>query len=60
MKSRIQRRRGSERVIIVPEMKKVLHEEWDRTAIKENKEIAQLPITISRCLAVKDGGNYHS
>ena len=60
MKSRIQRRRGSERVIIVPEMKKVLHEEWDRTAIKENKEIAQLPITISRCLAVKGGGNYHS
>ena len=60
MKSRIQRRRGSERVIIVPEMKKVLHEEWGRIAIEENKEIAQLPITISRCLAVKGGSNYHS
>ena len=59
MKSRIQRRRGSERVIIVPEMNKVLHEEWGRITI-ENKEIAQLPITISQCLAVKGGGNYHS
>ena len=48
MKRRIQRRQGSERVTTVPEMKKVLHEEWDRITIEEiNKEIAQLPTTIS-------------
>ena len=61
IKRRIQRRRDSERATIVPEMKKVLHEEWDRITIEEiNKEIAQLPTTISRCLAVKGGNNYHS
>ena len=61
IKRGIQRRRGSERVTTVPEMKKVLHEEWDRITIEEiNKEIAQLPTKISRCLAVKGGNNYHS
>ena len=36
-------------------------ERSDRITIKEiNKEIAQLPITISRCLAVEGGNNYHS
>ena len=36
-------------------------ERSDRITIEEiNKEIAQLPITISRCLAVKGGNNYHS
>ena len=56
MKRMIQRSRGSERVTTVPEMKKVLHEEWDRITIEEiNKEIAQLPTTISQCLAVKGG-----
>ena len=49
------------RTVLVPEMKKVLHEEWDRITIEEiNKEIAQLPTTIFRCLAVKGGNNYHS
>ena len=61
MKWRIQQRRGSERVTTVPEMKKVLHEEWDRITIEEiNKEIAQPPTMISRCLAVKGGNNYHA
>ena len=33
-------------------------ERSDRITIEEiNKEIAQLPITISRCLAVKGGNN---
>ena len=61
MKRRIQRRLGSERVTTVPKMKEVLQEEWDGITIEEiNKEIAQLPTTISRCLAVNGGNNYHS
>ena len=49
MKRRIQRRQGSERVTAVPEMKQVLHEEWDRITIEEiNKEIAQL-LPVPRC-----------
>ena len=61
MKRRIQQRRGSERVTTVPEMKGVLHEEWDRITIEEiNKEIAQLPTTNSGCLAAKGGNNYYS
>ena len=60
MKRRIQRRGGSERVTTVPEMKKVLHEEWDGITIEINKEIAQLLTTISRCLAVKGENNYYS
>ena len=61
MKRRIQRHRGSERITTIPEMKKVLHEEWDGITIDEiNKEIAQLLTTISRCLAVKGENNYYS
>ena len=52
MKRRIQRGRGSERVTTVPEMKKVLHEEWDRITIEEiNKEIAQLLTTLGASLS---------
>jgi transposase len=60
MKSRIQTRRGRERVTTVSRMKEVLQEEWDRITIEEiNREIARLPKVMERCIAVNGGNNFH-
>jgi len=61
LKRRIQRRRASERVTTVTEMKEVLQEEWEKITIEEiNKEIDLLPSIISGCLAVNGSNNYHA
>ncbi|RPA98886.1 hypothetical protein L873DRAFT_1686154, partial [Choiromyces venosus 120613-1] len=61
MKSRIQRRRGAERITTQTEMKSVLNEEWARITIEEiDKEIAKLPIIMSRCIAVNGSNNFHA
>lgn len=61
LKRRIQRRRASERVTTVTEMKRVLIEEWEKITVEEiNAEIAKLPTIISRCLEVNGGNNYHA
>ena len=60
MKRGIQRRRGSERVTTVTEMKAVLVEEWEKITVEEiNREIDKLP-TIMRCLSVNGGNNYRA
>jgi hypothetical protein len=60
MKSRIQTRRGAERVTTLSRMKKDLQEEWDRITIEEiNKEISRLPTVMARCIAVNGGNNFH-
>ena len=61
MKSRIQTRRGHERVIILPQMKLILQEEWDRITIEDiNKEVAKLPRIIAKCININGGNNYHA
>ena len=61
LKRRIQRRRASERVTTVAEMKVVLQEEWEKITVEEiNKEIAQLPKIMQRCLSVNGSNNYHA
>lgn len=61
MKRRIQRRRASERVTTISEMKVVLHEEWDKITVKEiNTEISKLPTIMQRCLAANGGNNFHA
>jgi transposase len=61
MKSRIQTRRGSERITTVTAMKRVLQEEWDKITIEEiNREIAKLPTIIKRCIEVNGGNKYHA
>ena len=58
MKSRIQIRRGSERVIIAARMRVVLQEEWDRITIEEiNALFQRLPTVMQRCVAVA-GNNF--
>ena len=60
LKRRIQRRRASERVTTVSEMKAALVEEWEKITVDEiNREIDKLPI-IMRCLSVNGGNNYHA
>ncbi|KAA8894674.1 hypothetical protein FN846DRAFT_973065 [Sphaerosporella brunnea] len=60
MKSRIQTRRGSERVITLSRMKHVLQEEWDHITIEEiNREISRLPTVMARCIAANGGNNFH-
>jgi len=57
MKSRIQTRRGSERVTTAARMRIVLQEEWDRITIEEiNALFQRLPTVMQRYIAV-DGGN---
>jgi transposase len=61
MKSRIQTRRGTERITTVTEMKRVLKEEWDKITIEEiNNEIAKLPTIMRRCIEVNGGNKYHA
>ena len=61
MKSRIQTRRGHERVTSLPQMKLILQEEWDRITIEDiNKEVAKLPSIITKCINVYGGNNYHA
>ena len=60
MKSRIQIRRGSERVITAARMRVVLQEEWDRITIEEiNALFQRLPTVMQRCIAVDGGNNFH-
>ena len=54
-----ERRRASERVATVAEMKAVtlLVEEWEKITVEEiNREIDKLPAIVMRCLSV-NGGN---
>lgn len=61
MKSRIQKRRGAERITTQMAMESVLNKEWVRITIQEiDKEIAKLPIIMSRCIAVKGSNNLHA
>ena len=61
MKRCILRRRGSERITTVGDMRAVLIEEWERLTLDEiNQEIAKLPSIMERCLAVKGSNNYHA
>jgi len=60
MKRRIQRRRASERVTTVTDMKLVLHEEWEYITLEEiNCEIDKLPTIVTRSLAINGGNNFH-
>jgi hypothetical protein len=61
IKSRIQKRRGSERITTISEMKLVLVEEWERITIDEiNTEVAKLPAIMQRCINTSGGNNYHA
>ena len=61
LKRRIQRRRASERVTTVSEMKAVLVEEWEKITVGEiNREIDKLPTIIMHCLSVNGGNSYHA
>jgi len=61
IKRRIQRRRASERVTTVAEMKVVLREEWEKITVEEiNCEIEKLPTIMSRCLAVNGSNTFHA
>ena len=60
MKSRIQIRRGSERVTTAARMRVVLQEEWNRITIEEiNALFQRLPTVMQRCIAVDGGNNFH-
>ncbi|KAF8243093.1 hypothetical protein K440DRAFT_562754 [Wilcoxina mikolae CBS 423.85] len=61
LKRRIQRRRATESVTTVTDMKLVLREEWEKITVEEiNREIDKLPTIVSRCLAVNGGNNFHT
>jgi len=61
LKRRIQRRRASERVTTVTDMKLVLQEEWEKITVEEiNCEIDKLATIVTRCLAVNGGNNFHA
>jgi hypothetical protein len=61
LKCRIQWCRASEGVTAVAEMQVVLQEEWEKITVEEtNKEIAQLPKILQRCLSVNGSNNYHA
>ena len=61
MKRRIQRRRGTERITTMGEMKRVLQEEWDKITIEEiNREVEKLPTIMQRCIDVNGNNNYHA
>jgi len=60
MTSRIQTRRGSEKVTTAQRMRVVLQEEWDRITIGEiNTLYNRLPTVMQRCIAVDGGNNFH-
>ena len=60
MKSRIQTRRGKERITTTAQMRAVLQEEWDRITIEEaNALYLRLPTVMQRCIAVNGVNNFH-
>ncbi|RPA97730.1 hypothetical protein L873DRAFT_1689738 [Choiromyces venosus 120613-1] len=60
MKSRIQTRRGKERVTCTGEMKIILQEEWDRITIEEvNQQICRLPKIMAKCIEKNGGNKFH-
>jgi len=61
MKSRIQTRRGRERVTNLGQMKVMLKAEWERITVEEiNKEIAKLPIIMLKCIEKHGGNKFHA
>jgi len=61
LKRRIQRRRASEKVTTVTDMKLALQEEWEKITVAEiHCEIDKLPSIVTRCLAVNGGDNFHA
>ena len=61
MKSRIQTRRGRERVTNLGQMKVMLKAEWERITVEEiNKEIAKLPIIMMKCSEKHGGNKFHA
>ena len=60
MKSRIQTRRGVERVTTAGEMKLILKQEWERITIEEiNREVSKLPSILAQCISQKGGNKFH-
>ena len=60
MKSRIQTRRGVERVPTTGEMKLILKQEWERITIEEiNREVSKLPSILAQCISQKGGNKFH-
>jgi len=61
MKSRIQTRRGRERITSQSQMKAAVCEEWALITIEEiDREIAKLPTIMVRCIAVQGSNNFHA
>lgn len=61
MKKRILRRRGTERITTVTDMRRDLVEECGKITIEEiNTEIEKLPAIMGRCIAVNRGNNFHA
>ena len=61
IKSRIQKRRGEERITTVGAMKKTLEEEWEKLTIEEiNREISKLPSIVKKCIAINGGNNFYA
>jgi len=60
MKSRIQTRRGVERVTSAGEMKLVLKQEWENITIEDiNREVSKLPNILTQCISQKGGNKFH-
>ena len=60
MKSRIQTRRGVERVTTAGEMKLILKQEWEKITIEEiNREVSKLPSILAQCISQKGGNKFH-
>jgi len=61
IKSRIQTRRGRERITSQSQMKAALCEEWARITIEEiDSELGKLPTIMVRCIAVQGSNNFHA
>jgi len=61
MKSRIQTRRGRERITSQSQMKAALCEECARMPLEEiDRGIAKLPTIMVRCIAVQGSNNFHA
>lgn len=59
-KSRIQTRRGVERVTTAGEMKLILKQEWERITIEEiNREVSKLPSFLAQCISHNGGNKLH-
>ena len=60
MKSRIQTRRGHERVKSICEMKLMLQQEWEWITVEEiNKQISKLPRVMAKCIEQQGGNKFH-